>query len=591
MSAFLAISKTAAAAAPSIFDGIWTVTVTAPEYKNPLDGTVTLATHGTYRAKVKNGILHAEAGVRGAPGWTELNGRIEADGNAAIQVTGLTVTAAYTISHHAGRPYEYHVVAHFDDRHGSGKSIDEIKPRGPQHILVGRDKFYTFVKDPGADIYRKVADLLLSQGNLAEGEQVLRLLKRKEFNDFLPGKDPLVDKAPQHAYDQKWQERFNAIHDQLAAIGHEYSLLSKKDPRTDEENQRLSVLQGDLATAQKALEQLYRDIAMIGSPEKAKDLQESGETLMQALPTIEPGAVVIETVALPDKYRVILTTPDIQIPAEYDINREELRKKVFAFRDAINSRAPEAEVKSLGNDLYQIVIGPIEKNIQSYQPKTLVWSLDDVLRYVPMAALYDGNHYLAKNYANVVITLGSLINLKDKPSSEWTALGLGVTKAHQNWPGLPYVKDELSGIIRDETAGGDKGILAGRIMLDEAFTESALKDALARRNYRVVHIASHFKFDPDGDSNDSFLVLGNKELTKLTLAEIAAIPNFFAGVELLTLSACQTAVGDQASRPNEDQGIEVEGLGVLAQRRGASAVIATLWQVADVSTSQLMEKF
>jgi len=128
-------------------------------------------------------------------------------------------------------------------------------------------------------------------------------------------------------------------------------------------------------------------------------------------------------------------------------------------------------------------------------------------------------------------------------------------------------------------------------MLDEAFTEASLRDALVHRSYRVVHIASHFKFDADGDSNDSFLLLGNKDLTKLTMAQIAAIPNFFAGVELLTLSACQTAVGDQANRPQDDQGIEVESLGVLAQRKGAEAVIASLWQVADVSTSQLMEKF
>ena len=208
-----------------------------------------------------------------------------------------------------------------------------------------------------------------------------------------------------------------------------------------------------------------------------------------------------------------------------------------------------------------------------------------------MAALYDGNHYLTEQYANVVITLGSLINRKDKPSSEWTALGLGVTKAHQNWPGLPYVKEELSGIIRDEEAGGESGILKGRIMLDEAFTEANLRDTLVRRSYRVVHIASHFKFNADGNSNDSFLLLGNKELTKLTMAQIAAIPNFFAGVELLTLSACETALGDQASRNQDDQGVEVESLGVLAQRKGASAVIASLWEVVDVSTSKLMEKF
>ena len=438
-----------------------------------------------------------------------------------------------------------------------------------------------------------MADLLISQGRLAESEQVLRLLKQKEYHDFFPGdtEDAMSDTVPQTAYDQKWQERFNAIHDQLASIGREYSTLVKKEPRTDEENQRLTVLESDLATAQQALQQLYQDISAAGNPKLVRDLQDSGETLMQNLPSIDAGAVVIETIVLQDKYRVILTTPDVQIPGEYAINRDDLRKKAFAFRDAIDKNAPESEVKALGNELYQIIVGPIAKNLEAYQPKTLVWSLDDVLRYVPMAALYDGSHYLTESYANVVINLASLINLKDKPSSEWRALGLGVSKAHQNWPELRYVPVELNGIIRDEDAGGSNGILRGRIMLDEAFTEENLKAALIQRLYQVVHIASHFKFNADGNSNDSFLLLGSGKLPRLTIAQIASIPNFFAGVELLTLSACETAVGDQASRHQDDQGVEVESLGVVAQRKGASAVIASLWEVADLSTSKLMQDF
>ena len=80
-----------------------------------------------------------------------------------------------------------------------------------------------------------------------------------------------------------------------------------------------------------------------------------------------------------------------------------------------------------------------------------------------------------------------------------------------------------------------------------------------------------------------------EKLTKLTIAQIAAIPNFFAGVELLTLSACQTGVSSR--RQEDNQGVEVESLGVLAQRKGASAVIASLWEVADFSTSKLMVEF
>ena len=92
-------------------------------------------------------------------------------------------------------------------------------------------------------------------------------------------------------------------HDQLAAIGREYSTLVKKEPRT----------------------------------KMVRDLQDSAQTLMQKLPSIAQGAVVIETTVLEDKYRVIVTTPEVQIPGDYTISREALRKKAFEFRDAIDA--------------------------------------------------------------------------------------------------------------------------------------------------------------------------------------------------------------------------------------------------------------
>jgi CHAT domain-containing protein len=99
----------------------------------------------------------------------------------------------------------------------------------------------------------------------------------------------------------------------------------------------------------------------------------------------------------------------------------------------------------------------------------------------------------------------------------------------------------------------------------------------------VVHIASHFQFQP-GDDRKSALLLGDGSL--LSLAEFKRFPNIFENVELLTLSACETGVGESAS-----DGTEVEAFGVLAQRQGASGVMATLWNVADDSTSALMQTF
>ena len=127
-----------------------------------------------------------------------------------------------------------------------------------------------------------------------------------------------------------------------------------------------------------------------------------------------------------------------------------------------------------------------------------------------------------------------------------------------------------------------QGVLPGRIHLDEAFTDAALRAALHER-YPVVHIASHFQLHP-GDDTASFLLLGDG--SHLPLAQLKTWPQPFQGVELLTLSACNTAVGSPGA-----EGTEVEGLAVLAQRQGAKAVVATLWAVADTSTQTLMQTF
>ena len=125
-------------------------------------------------------------------------------------------------------------------------------------------------------------------------------------------------------------------------------------------------------------------------------------------------------------------------------------------------------------------------------------------------------------------------------------------------------------------------MLPGTIKLDEQFTQEAMLTGLRQRN-PVVHVASHFQFKP-GNETDSALLLGDGQF--LSLAQIKALPNVFSGVELLTLSACNTATSSSGAN-----GKEVEGFGALAQRQGAKAVIASLWPVADRSTKHLMQEF
>jgi CHAT domain-containing protein len=205
-----------------------------------------------------------------------------------------------------------------------------------------------------------------------------------------------------------------------------------------------------------------------------------------------------------------------------------------------------------------------------------MWSLDGVLRYLPLAALYDGQQYLIERYRVSVVTLAGDSRLKDRPDRKWNGAGFGVTKAYEGLPPLPLVSAELAGIIA--TKPGDAGVLAGEIKLNGAFTQQALRETLGK-GYAVVHIASHFRFQP-GNEMQSYLLLGDGG--HLSLAELKSSENLFGGVQLLTLSACNTGMGD---------GTEVEGFGALAQRQGAKAVIASLWPVADSSTKVLMQKF
>jgi CHAT domain-containing protein len=275
----------------------------------------------------------------------------------------------------------------------------------------------------------------------------------------------------------------------------------------------------------------------------------------------------------------------VQLAREVPLPVADLRRKVGALREqlaAVRVQNPPPDPRPLAHELYQLLIGPIAPDLRAAQAQTLLWSLDGVLRYLPLAVLYDGEHYLVEHYNLVVFTPASQTRLKDRPQMQWRALGLGVSRAHAQFPALPGVVNELQGIIRDVASPTNTGVLPGTIKLDEAFTAPEMRAAL-RQGYPVVHIASHFHLQP-GDETASFLLLGDG--AHLSLAQLQTWPAVFGGVDLLTLSACNTATGGTGA-----DGQEVEGFGVLAQRQGAKAVLAALWPVEDVSTQEVMQTF
>jgi CHAT domain-containing protein/tetratricopeptide (TPR) repeat protein len=458
---------------------------------------------------------------------------------------------------------------------------------------LDREAQLSFIKSK-ALTYRQLAELLIERGRLPEAQQVLSMLKEEEYLEYVRRDggetDALAKRAALTPAESEMDKRYQEIAGEITVRGRQRGELLAKSMRTAAEEKQLASLEMDLNVAgqafQKYLDQLAVDLENSrAGAEKVYQLRES-QGLMEDLRELGQGAVALYTVAGEDKYRVILITPDVQKAAEYPIRAEELNRKIAAFREALQDY--KSDPRPLAQELYKIIVGPIAKDLQDAQAETLMWSLDGALRYVPVAALHDGQKYMVERYRNVVFTPASTARLKDQPSAQWRGLGFGVSKALANFPALPAVPAELRGIFRpDAPADGAPapdadGVLAGRVLLDDTFNEESFRGGL-RQRVPVVHIASHFAFQP-GNETDSFLLLGDGQ--RLTLAQLKSATNLFGGVELLTLSACDTASGGAGA-----DGKEVEGFAVLAQRQGAKAVIASLWPVADASTRLLMQNF
>jgi CHAT domain-containing protein len=249
-----------------------------------------------------------------------------------------------------------------------------------------------------------------------------------------------------------------------------------------------------------------------------------------------------------------------------------------------------------------MVVAPVEIELKTIETPsaaqsgvpTLLWSLDDALRYLPMAALYDGHQYMLERFKNVLFTPESYGHMTDSPlanGSTPSVLAMGLSKSYGGLPPLPGVMPELDAVVHDPTVPESHGPMEGKLLPNEQFTLAALKSELGEgKGFPVVHIASHFVVET-GSGNEPFLMLGGEASGEANgyewnLSEMEHSTVAFHGTRLLTLSACSTA----KDYKNRD-GTEMDSLGMIAQQKDAEAVLATLWDVNDASTSRLMSDF
>jgi CHAT domain-containing protein len=432
-----------------------------------------------------------------------------------------------------------------------------------------------------SSVYRTLADLLVSQGRLSEAQEVLGMLKDQELYDFTEHEAPKAAKPAPVATLNSSEKQLAAITSKEVNVGQEYATLAAKYAKQHSlsaaDQARFDALMKQMDTAQKSFDTQAESIASAAKdPEMHKrllhEIDDNSRAFHATLKGLGHGAVVLQYYIMDDNVKILLTTPDIALAREAVIKRADLNAQILSFRKTLNN--PLQDPVPQAQALYKILIAPVADDLHQAGAKTLMLSLDDTLRYVPFAALHDGKNYLVENYSVAMMTEAVRDKIAAAPAANWTVWGLGVTQGGKDYDALPNVGVELNDIA------GQKGVLTGQVMLDKSFTESSLRAGIAQA-YPIIHIASHFQFTP-GSMDDSFLLLGDG--SHLTLADFKTKMNL-NGVEMLTLSACQTAVGDDNSSRH---GIEVEGLGAIAQQSGAKSVLATLWPVADGSTALLM---
>ncbi len=438
--------------------------------------------------------------------------------------------------------------------------------------------------------YSALADLLFAQGRLIEGQRVLAMLKESEYFDFIERdgpSDPRTSRAEDTERERPWTARYQEISSQLVALSKEYEEIQRinESVRTPQEKERLAKLDADLVVGRQAFDafsvELKKELGRQGGQAAsnkrheeigAKELKNLG-ALQGTLESLGHGSVILHYLMTDQRLWILLTTPTIQILRQAAIGETDLKVLIGHYRAAIDSRDPK--INEMGKALYDLLIGPVAADLEQAKAETLMLSLDGNLRYFPMAALYDGEKYLTQRYRLAMYTEAARANLKDPVKPQWRFAGFGLTEARANFSPLPSVRGELEGMV----ASG----FPGDIRLNQDFTADSFKAGLARRP-PVVHIASHFVFKP-GTKSDSFLVLGDGSSLSLEAIEHG---NFrFSDVDLVTLSACETAMGGGI----DENGSEVEGFGALVQNQGAKGVIATLWSVADESTGEFMQLF
>jgi CHAT domain-containing protein/tetratricopeptide (TPR) repeat protein len=370
-----------------------------------------------------------------------------------------------------------------------------------------------------------------------------------------------------------------SFREQIEPIYREYVELLLHSPSGSEKSSQ-SLAGNKAAVSQKNLQKAREVIESLQLAELDNFFREAclvaKRQIDQVIDQEAQAGAAIYPIILADRLEVILKLPQQQELLHYTahVSQQEVKTTINQLRQDLRKPHTLQSVQASSEQLYDWLIRPIANTLATSQVKTLVFILDGDLRNIPMAVLYDGKQYLVEKYSLALAPGLQLVDPKPLKQLQLRALVAGVSERRSSgFSELPNVPRELQQI---------KSEVPSQVLLNQQFTSQMLQEQINSQPFPVVHLATHGQFSSNADQ--TFVLAWDKpinvnELSNLLRARDETRPE---AIELLVLSACQTAVGDQRA---------ALGIAGVAVRAGARSTLASLWNVNDESTALLMRQF
>ncbi len=346
-----------------------------------------------------------------------------------------------------------------------------------------------------------------------------------------------------------------------------------------EANNDTETSQARLVQAREVIESLQ--LAQLNNFFQEACIEGRAQLLDQITDKNDPDSAIVYPIVLEDRFEIILKLP--KQPLRRYSNSFDDRKRIQRILDRLNlslTQSNSRETLPLAQQVYDWIIKPIASDLEASEIQTLIFVLDNPFQNIPMAVLHDGNQYLVEKYALALTPGLQLLDPKPLTAIQLDAITGGLSQVrnnfapHRDFGDLPKVTEELQTI-------SNIGI-AESFLLNDGFTKQALKQQIVNSDSPIVHLATHAKFSSRVE--DTFILSWDGQINIKELDDLLRDDTFNRknDIELLVLSACETASGDPRA---------TLGLAGVAVQAGARSTLATLWSVVDESTAQLMGEF